>query len=111
MGTRYGMPRRWGTYEALPECQPYHVWSSLGAFMQMAAMLLVAAYLIYSLYRGRKAPANPWGGSTLEWTCPSPPPHDNFKTHPVVGNPYDHRGLEYDEKTDGYVRTNVGRIS
>jgi cytochrome c oxidase subunit I len=102
MGT-HGMPRRYATYK--PEFQPYHVWSSMGAFLQMAALLLVAAYLIHSLFRGRKAPANPWGGSTLEWTCPSPPPHDNFATPPAVGPPYDHAGLEWDPKTEGYVRT------
>jgi cytochrome c oxidase subunit 1 len=103
MGTQ-GMPRRYATY--LPEYQSYHVWSSVGAFMQMGAAVLVAGYLIYSLYRGPRAPANPWGGSTLEWTCASPPPPDNFKTPPAVGRPYDHRGLEWDEKTGGYVRTN-----
>ena len=64
----------------MPEFQPYHVLSSIGAFTQMAAFLLMAAYLVHSLYRGRRAPANPWGGSTLEWTCSSPPPHDNFDT-------------------------------
>ena len=22
---------------------------------------------------------NPWGGKTLEWTIPSPPPQENFR--------------------------------
>ena len=52
--------------------------SSIGAFLQLAAFLVIAGYLLHSLFRGKKAPANPWGGTTLEWTCPSPPPHDNF---------------------------------
>jgi cytochrome c oxidase subunit 1 len=101
MGT-HGMPRRYATY--MPEFQIYHVLSTSGAFMQMTAMLLVVAYLIHSLYRGRRAPANPWGGSTLEWTCSSPPPHDNFKTLPSVGEPYDHSGLVWNEHIGGYER-------
>jgi cytochrome c oxidase subunit 1 len=28
--------------------------------------------------KGPKAAANPWNCTTLEWTVPSPPPHDNF---------------------------------
>ena len=64
----------------------------------------MGAYLLHSLFRGKKAPANPWGGTTLEWTCPSPPPYDNFPEPPSVGRPYDHRGLEWDEATEGYER-------
>ena len=98
----HGMPRRAAIYR--PEFQPYHVLSSIGALLQMTAFVLMAAYLIHSLFRGRRAPANPWGGSTLEWTCSSPPPHDNFKTPPVVRQPYDHSGLEWNEAIGGYER-------
>jgi cytochrome c oxidase subunit 1 len=101
MGT-HGMPRRYATYP--PEFQPYHVLSSIGAFTQMTALLLIAAYLIYSLYRGRRAPSNPWGGSTLEWTCASPPPYDNFPAPPSVGEPYDHSNLVWSETEKGYQR-------
>jgi cytochrome c oxidase subunit 1 len=104
MGT-HGMPRREATY--LPEFQPYHVLSTIGGFIQMAALVLVAGYLIHSIYRGRKAPANPWGGSTLEWTCSSPPPPENFAVQPTVGRPYDHTGLEWDAKIGGYVRRDI----
>ena len=31
-----------------------------------------------------KAGDNPWGSTTLEWTIPSPPPHENFTTTPTV---------------------------
>ena len=70
----------------------------------MAAFMVIGAYLLHSLFRGKKAPANPWGGSTLEWSCSSPPPHDNFKETPTVGRPYDHHGFEWDERTAGYER-------
>ena len=98
----HGMPRRSAVY--FPEFRYLHVLSTVGAFIQMAAFLVIAAYLLHSLFRGKQAPANPWGGSTLEWTCPSPPPHDNFPEPPAVGRPYDHEGLEWDEETQGYER-------
>ena len=67
--------------------------------------LLTAGYLIVSLKKGRIAPANPWGGTTLEWACSSPPPYYNFHTPPVVTQgPYDgYENLVYDEKIGGYV--------
>ena len=43
-----------------------------------------------SLRSGEKAPADPWGGTTLEWQVPSPPPLHNFVEKPVVKDyPYD----------------------
>ena len=98
----HGMPRRSAVY--FPEFRYLHVLSTVGAFIQMTAFLFIAAYLLHSLFRGKRAPANPWGGSTLEWSCPSPPPHDNFPEPPAVGRPYDHQGLEWDEDTQGYER-------
>ena len=43
------------------ELQPYHVMSTSGR-SSSCGVLLVAAYLIHSLFKGKKAPANPWGG-------------------------------------------------
>jgi cytochrome c oxidase subunit 1 len=97
-----GMPRRYGTYP--PEFQSYHVVSSIGAYIQLIGFVVAAVTLLQSLFKGRKAPANPWGGATLEWTCTSPPPHDNFRDPPTVGDPYDHSGLVWDETEQGYVR-------
>ena len=62
-----------------------------------------AYYLIASLVSGRKAPANPWGGRSLEWQCTSPPPHDNFKTTPSVGDCYDFSVVRWDDAEGGYV--------
>jgi cytochrome c oxidase subunit I len=97
-----GMPRRYATYA--PGFQPYHVISTVGAFVQLAGFVVTALVLLHSLYRGRKAPANPWGAATLEWDCPTPPPHDNFQIPPAVGDPYDHSELLWDEDEQGYVR-------
>ena len=47
--------------------------------------------LLRGLRYGTKAPDNPWGGTTLEWTIPSPPPVENFEEIPVITTgPYDH---------------------
>jgi cytochrome c oxidase subunit 1 len=99
-----GMPRRYAHY--LPQYQPYHVASTIGAYLQFIGFALTAIYLLHSVMKGKKAPANPWGAATLEWTCTSPPPHDNFKVTPTVGDPYDTSNIVYDEKVGGYVRDN-----
>jgi cytochrome c oxidase subunit I len=100
----HGMPRRYAVYQYYPQFQYLHVLSSIGAFVQLVAFLLIGAYLLHSLFRGKRAPANPWGGSTLEWTCSSPPPHDNFPEAPSVGRPYDHHGLVWNEALGGFER-------
>ena len=57
----------------------------------MVAGILIMLYnLVWSLREKVAAPANPWGGVTLEWTVPSPPPVHNFVTAPTVKEyPYD----------------------
>ena len=37
-----------------------------------------------AMFRGAKAPDNPWGAKGLEWQTTSPPPEGNFLTPPVV---------------------------
>jgi cytochrome c oxidase subunit 1 len=100
----HGMSRRYATY--LPEYQPYHVMSTVGAYIQLLGFAIAGAVLVHSLFKGKKAPANPWGSATLEWACTSPPPHDNFKVAPTVGDPYDHSNLVWDDRVGGYVRDN-----
>ncbi len=95
-----GMPRRYATY--LPEFQTYHVISSIGSYVMAIGFLLTAGYLIHSLFAGRKAPVNPWGGRSLEWQCASPPPWNNFDEQPAVGDCYDFSVLEWDEEDQGY---------
>ena len=102
LGSR-GMPRRY--YNYLPEFQSLHVLSTIGAYTLGLGFLLTAFYLFKSLKSGRIAPANPWGGVTLEWQCSSPPPYYNFHKPPVVtAGPYDgYEELMYDEKLGGYL--------
>jgi len=99
MGSR-GMPRRYATY--LPEFQTYHVISTIGSSVLALGFIITAIYLIHSLFKGRKAPTNPWGGRSLEWQCPSPPPWDNFAEQPEVGDCYDYTVLRWNEEEQGY---------
>ena len=47
--------------------------------------------MTWSLFRGARAPANPWEATGLEWQTPSPPPTENFVETPVVTEePYDY---------------------
>ena len=107
LGSR-GMPRRYYDYTGLldkhPEFTQLHFLSSLGAYLTAIGFFLVLYNLLHSLFRGEKAPANPWGAATLEWQCSSPPPHDNFPEPPTVGDPYDVKSFEYDPVEGGYVR-------
>ncbi len=96
-----GMPRRY--YDYLDKYTVYHVISSLGSYVLAIGFVVMAVYLLHSLFRGRRAPANPWGGATLEWQCASPPPPENFAAAPSAGDPYDLTGLEYDVAEGGYV--------
>jgi cytochrome c oxidase subunit 1 len=89
MGQR-GMPRRY--YNYLPEFEGLHALSTYGSWILASGLFLTLFYLLASLYNGKKAPANPWGGTTLEWHTQSPPIKHNFHDTPVLDRlPYDYR--------------------
>jgi cytochrome c oxidase subunit 1 len=96
-----GMPRRYASYPA--KFQVYHRTSTAGAYLTGLGFVVAGLNLLHSLRRGRPAPANPWGGNTLEWRTPAPPPHDNFKEPQVAGDPYDLHGWVYDPAIGGWV--------
>ncbi|MCH7471938.1 cbb3-type cytochrome c oxidase subunit I [bacterium] len=101
MGSQ-GMPRRYFNY--IEQFQGMHVSSTFFSYIMGIGFVIMAVYLAYSLFRGKIAPKNPWGGATLEWTTSSPPIHENFKEIPYAGDPYDYSDLEYDEENDCYVK-------
>ncbi len=91
-----GMPRRY--YDYLPEYQGVHVVATVGSWILALGIIIMLINLLVSLRRGAAAPANPWGGKTLEWTVPSPPPMENFHTIPTVTTgPYDYS--EYEQRS------------
>ena len=97
----HGMPRRYYDYPS--EFQIYHVISTIGSYIMAAGFFWTLYLLVQSLFTGKIAPANPWGGRSLEWQCSSPPPHDNFKTTPSVGDCYDFSVVRWSEEEGGYV--------
>lgn len=76
-----GMPRRYFDYDEI--FHSGNIVSTMGSWVLYAGIAIIIINLFTSLKRGAKAPANPWGGKTLEWTIPSPPPVDNFKETPI----------------------------
>ncbi|MCC7365411.1 MAG: cbb3-type cytochrome c oxidase subunit I [Dehalococcoidia bacterium] len=64
---------------------------SLASFALGASFVVFVYNMVWSLFRGPAAEANPWRARTLEWQTSSPPPLHNFDSPPVVtGNPYDY---------------------
>jgi cytochrome c oxidase subunit 1 len=98
-GTR-GMPRRYANYA--DEFTIFHQASTIGAYILGGAVVLQAGYLIHSLFKGKKAPSNPWGASSLEWQATSPPDFHNFLEKPIVMGPYDYENWDYISEAQGY---------
>ncbi len=87
LGTQ-GMPRRYASY--IDDYQIYHQISTVGSYLLLVGFLIHLFVFLHSLVAGRKAPANPWGGLTLEWEATSPPDEHNFHHEPMVKHgPYD----------------------
>ncbi len=100
IGSR-GMPRRYFDYTRLLEAHPeftfYQILSTIGGYLFVGGLVLVAFTLLRSLFVGPRAPKNPWGAATLEWQCASPPAAEN-PAHPAwVGDCYDLEDVPYDE--------------
>jgi cytochrome c oxidase subunit 1 len=89
-----GHPRRYSEltgFEFLKPLMGVHEFISIAAFITGAAQLIFLGNLFWSMFKGKKASENPWEATTLEWTVPSPPPHDNFagKRPVVYHGPYE----------------------
>lgn len=90
-----GNPRRYAEFTAFEFLAPLasvHVFISIAAFVTVAAQFIFVANFFWSLFKGKKAEINPWQATSLEWTVPSPPPHDNFSGQfPIVRHdPYEY---------------------
>jgi len=89
-----GNPRRiyeTSSYDFLKPVQHIHVIATIAAIGLLIGQLPFIVNFFYSMMRGEKAAANPWQANTLEWTTDSPPPHENFRTMPIVyRDPYEY---------------------
>jgi cytochrome c oxidase subunit 1 len=79
-----GMPRRVYTYLPGRGWEIWNLISSIGAFVQGAAVLCFVINLFWSARKGKIAGDDPWDAWTLEWATTSPPPEYNFEELPEV---------------------------
>jgi len=90
------------SYTFLEHLRPYNKFTSYAAYLLGISQFLFVYNFVVSMWRGKKAEANPWNVGTLEWTVPSPPPHHNFDVIPtVVRGPH--------EYADPEVKKRLGR--
>lgn len=77
-----GMPRRYYDYPS--QFHLLHLISTIGSWILIAGLVWIFLNLFHALRKGERAEDNPWGGATLEWQIPSPPPKGNFEKIPTV---------------------------
>jgi cytochrome c oxidase subunit I len=76
-----GVPRRYyanTAYEGFDQLININELISVFAIIAGVAQVIFAFNFFYSIYRGRKAPQNPWNSNTLEWTAPVEHVHGNW---------------------------------
>ena len=77
-----GMPRRYSSfaeYAFLTKTHPLVLFVTVAAIATAVVQFLFLFNFFWSMFKGPKAPDNPWEATTLEWATPTtPPPHDNF---------------------------------
>jgi cytochrome c oxidase subunit 1 len=83
-----GMPRRIYRYDAEQGWDGFNMVSSVGAYILAIGTLIFVWNFVRSLRAGARAGNDPWGGPTLEWAIPSPPPEYNFARIPTVTSRY-----------------------
>jgi cytochrome c oxidase subunit 1 len=90
-----GMLRRTydpNAYQYTEPVQWLNVPISIALFLAAVGQVVFLVNFFWSMFRGRKAEANPWEAATLEWTTPSPAPHLNWVELPsVFRGPYEYR--------------------
>jgi len=88
-----GMPRRYFDY--LPQFHIPNVISTVGSWILVSGLIVIIVNLVKAAKSGAKAPENPWGGLTLEWTVQSPPTLENFDVIPTITEaPYNYHKKE-----------------
>jgi cytochrome c oxidase subunit I len=76
-----GLPRRYYTNTAFPlfdELADTNVLITMFAIVGSAFQLLFFWNFFYNIFKGKKAPMNPWNSTTLEWTAPVEHIHGNW---------------------------------
>ncbi|MDJ0635757.1 MAG: cytochrome c oxidase subunit I [Xenococcaceae cyanobacterium MO_188.B29] len=93
-----GMNRRIALYD--PQFQSLNMLVTIGSFILAVSTFPFLINIIWSVFKGEKAPRNPWRALTLEWQTASPPIIENFEEEPVLwAGPYEY-GIDI-ESVDG----------
>jgi cytochrome c oxidase subunit 1 len=77
---------------AVESLQDVRIFATVALLTLLAFQPVFLFNFFYSMFRGPKAPNNPWNANTLEWQCESPPPHGNFGSEmpTVFRGPYEY---------------------
>ncbi len=62
----------------------YNLLASIGTFVLVVGVIMTLINAVLSITGGPRAGHDPWGGESLEWFAPSPPPVHNFDVLPDV---------------------------
>ena len=93
-----GMNRRIALYD--PKFQALNELVSIGSYILAVSTFPFIINIVWSVFKGEKAPRNPWRALTLEWQTASPPIIENFEEEPVLwAGPYEY-GIDI-ESVDG----------
>lgn len=90
-----GVARHYYRYSAFEFMQGFgdvSVFITVSAIIGFFGQFIFLGNFFYSIFKGKKAPANPWNANTLEWTTPINPGHGNWPGEiPAVHRwPYDY---------------------
>ncbi|MFI5102332.1 MAG: cbb3-type cytochrome c oxidase subunit I [Terriglobales bacterium] len=90
-----GAVRRYSSYVAdfMAPLAATNKFITISALLLGAVQFIFFYNVIWSFFKGPKAPDNPWEATTLEWDTTSPPPFDNFGGRQVTVY---HGPMEYD---------------
>lgn len=97
-----GVPRRYYQFTLVKE---FDVWMDVNKLITVAAIIGGAAQLLflynffYSIFKGKKAPQNPWNSNTLEWSAPVEHLHGNWpgEIPTVYRGPYEYSRPDREE--------------
>jgi cytochrome c oxidase subunit 1 len=97
-----GLPRRYYTNTAFPlfdDLQDVNVLVTMFAIIGAAFQLVFLWNFFYSIFKGKRAPMNPWKSNTLEWTAPVEHIHGNWpgEIPEVYRWPYDYSKPGHEE--------------
>jgi cytochrome c oxidase subunit 1 len=97
-----GLPRRYYTNTAFPlfdDLADVNVLITLFALVGAAFQIVFLWNFFYSIFKGKRAPQNPWRANTLEWTTPVEHIHGNWpgEIPEVYRWPYDYSKPGHDE--------------